>query len=120
MTVVLVERLGWTPVIADSDLPVEMGVPALVDGEAVAVFRTWDGVIHAVSNLDPRTGASVMARGIVGSRGMIATVASPLYKDVFDLSTGICLDDPSKRLTRYQVRVVDGMVEVRGVDDGGR
>ena len=33
-----------------------------------------------------------MLAGIVGSRGDDATVASPMYKQVFDLRTGECLD----------------------------
>jgi nitrite reductase (NADH) small subunit len=110
----------WFDVIALADLDVEIGVPALVGEHAVALFRTWDDGIYAVSNLDPRTGASVMARGIVGSRGDVPTVASPLYKDVFDLRTGACLDDPAKALMHFEVRVRDGVVQVRGTDDRGR
>jgi nitrite reductase (NADH) small subunit len=110
----------WVDVIALTDLDVELGVPALVGEHPVAVFRTWDGGLYAVSNLDPRTGASVMARGIVGSRGEVPTVASPLYKDVFDLRTGICLDDPTTRLAHFEVRVLDGIVQVRGADDHSR
>lgn len=118
--VAVVERTGWVAVIAAADLIPEIGVPALVGAQAVAVFRTEDGAVFAVSNIDPRTGASVIARGIVGSRGDVPTVASPLYKEVYDLRTGICLDDPSKCLTTYQVRVVDGVIQVRGTDVGGR
>jgi len=110
----------WVDVMALADLEPELGVPALVGEHAVAVFRTWDDGIYAVSNLDPRTGASVMARGIVGSRGDVPTVASPLYKDVFDLRTGECLDDPAKNLALFEVRVLDGVVQVRGADDRGR
>jgi nitrite reductase (NADH) small subunit len=110
----------WVDVIALADLDVELGVPALVGGHPVAVFRTWDDGVYAVSNLDPRTGASVMARGIVGSRGEVPTVASPLYKDVFDLRTGACLDDPTKALVHFDVRVRDGVVQVRGADDRSR
>jgi nitrite reductase (NADH) small subunit len=113
-------RAEWVDVIAESALETELGVPALVGSAAVAVFRTWDGGLYAVSNLDPRTGASVIAHGIVGSRGEVPTVASPLYKDVFDLRTGICLDDPAKRLTSFAVRVLDGVVQVRGTDDRSR
>ena len=78
-------------------LPVERGVAALVDGEQVAVFRTAEGDLHAVSNHDPFSGAMVLSRGIVGSRGDRPTVASPVYKQVFDLETGRCLtsDDAS-------------------------
>ena len=104
----------WVDVIAAADLPTEIGVPALVGQAPVAVFRTHDGSVHALSNLDPRTGASVMARGIVGSRGDVPTVASPLYKNVFDLRTGRCLDDESLALARYEARVHDGVIQVRG------
>lgn len=111
---------GWVDVIAESELPLEVGIPALVGGAPVAVFRTFDGAVYALSNLDPSTGASVMARGIVGSRGDTPTVASPLYKHVFDLRTGHCLDDASLALVAYEVRVQGGVVQVRGADDDGR
>lgn len=93
-------------------LPVDRGVAALVDGEQVAVFRTEGDELYAVSNLDPFSGAMVMSRGIVGSRGDRPTVASPVYKQVFDLATGVCLDDPAVRLRVHHVRVTDGIVEV--------
>ncbi|MEX2291958.1 MAG: nitrite reductase small subunit NirD [Mycobacteriales bacterium] len=95
-----------------SRLPVDRGVAALVDGEQVAVFRTADGDLHAVSNHDPFSGAMVLSRGIVGSRGDRSTVASPVYKQVFDLATGECVDDPEVRLAVHEVRVRNGMVEV--------
>ncbi|HUR73659.1 MAG TPA: nitrite reductase small subunit NirD [Sporichthya sp.] len=109
----LVDVSTWVDVIAETDLPTEIGVPALVGDAPVAVFRTHDGAVHALSNLDPRTGASVMARGIVGSRGDVPTVASPLYKNVFDLRTGRCLDDESLALARYESRINAGVIQVR-------
>ena len=102
----------WTSICPAARLPVERGVAALVDGEQVAVFRTFDGGLHAVSNHDPFSGAMVMARGIVGSRGDRPTIASPIYKQVFDLGTGQCLDDPGVRLEVHLVRVADGVVQV--------
>jgi nitrite reductase (NADH) small subunit len=54
-----------------------------------------------------------MARGIVGSRGDVPTVASPLYKHVFDLRTGQCLDDESLALAYYESRICDGVIQVR-------
>jgi nitrite reductase (NADH) small subunit len=104
---------SWVDVIADRELPAEIGVPALVGNAPVAVFRTYEGNVHALSNLDPKSGASVMARGIVGSRGDVPTVASPLYKHVFDLRTGRCLDDESLALAIYESRVRDGVIQVR-------
>jgi sirohydrochlorin ferrochelatase/nitrite reductase/ring-hydroxylating ferredoxin subunit len=78
----------------------------------VALVRLPDDTVRAVAHADPATGASVMARGIVGSRGDRTTIASPLHKDVFDLDTGECLTDPALRLPVWRSRVRDGVVEV--------
>jgi nitrite reductase (NADH) small subunit len=96
-----------------------VGVPALIGAAAVAVFKTHTGELFAVSNIDPRTGSSVIARGIVGTRGEIPTVASPLHKEVYNLRTGVCLDDQMKRLEAFEVRIAGGIVQVRGSGGGG-
>lgn len=102
----------WNSICPATRLPFERGVAALVNGMQVAVFRTPGDRLFALSNLDPFSHAMVISRGIVGSRGDRPTVASPVYKQVFDLETGQCLDDPSVQLEVHQVRVVDGMVQV--------
>ena len=102
----------WTAVCRYDDLIPERGIAALVDGIAVAVFRTHDGALHALSNVDPFSNASVLSRGIVGDRRGRATVASPIYKQVFELASGICLDDPAVSVQTYPVRLVNGIVEV--------
>lgn len=88
----------------------ETGVVALVHGRAVAIFRTYDGEVHALANYDPSSRASVLARGIVGSRNDVPVVASPMYKHAFDLRTGACLDDTSLRVPVFEVAVVDSEV----------
>jgi nitrite reductase (NADH) small subunit len=105
-------RANWTAVCRYDDIIPERGVAALVDGMAVAVFRTHDGALHALSNVDPFSSASVLSRGIVGDREGRPTVASPIYKQVFELATGVCLDDPDVSVPTYPVRVVEGIVEV--------
>ena len=90
----------------------ERGVAALSGEVQIALFRTHDGEVFAIGNQDPFSGANVMSRGIVGSRGDVPTVASPMFKQVFDLRTGQCLDDPSESLPVYRVEVVDGQVVV--------
>lgn len=90
----------------------ERGVAALVGDVQIALFRTHDGSVFAIGNQDPFSGANVMSRGIVGSRGDVQTVASPMFKQVFDLRTGVCLDDPSVSLPVYPVSIVDGQVLV--------
>lgn len=54
----------------------------------------------------------MLSRGIVGTRGGIPTVASPLHKQVFDLRSGICLDDATAAAGVFGVRMRDGLVEV--------
>ena len=103
---------AMTPVCLLDDIEVEGGVAALVAGFAVAIFRTHDGNVYAISNYDPVAHASVLARGIVGTRGDAPTVASPLHKEVYDLRTGECLDRPGVAVPVYPVRVRDGLVEV--------
>lgn len=98
----------------------ESGVTALVGGEAVAVFRTYDDQVHALSNFDPFGKASVLSRGIVGTKTVVVDgveeqvpfVASPLLKQPFDLRTGICLDNAEVSVATYDVRVIDGVVAV--------
>ena len=101
-----------TVVCGYADLEVEVGVVALVEGEAIAIFRTHDGNVHAISNYDPCSRASVLARGIVGTRDGVPVVFSPMHKQAFDLRTGQCLDDAAVRVPTYDVDVVDGVVHV--------
>lgn len=110
MTVVDNRPIVWTEVCAYDDLIAERAVAALVGAGQVAVVRLHDGGVHAVDNRDPFSGANVMARGIVGSRGDAAVLISPMYKQAFDLRTGGCVDDPAAALTVYPVRVVYGRV----------
>jgi nitrite reductase (NADH) small subunit len=104
---------AWVPVCRVADLIPDRGVAALVGGEAVAVFRCWpDGELFAIGNVCPFSGASVLSRGIVGSVGDRVVVASPIFKQRFDLATGVALDDPSIAVPTYAVRVDDGVVHV--------
>ena len=102
----------WIAVCRYDDLQPERGVAALVNREQVAVFRVFDGTLYAIGNQDPFTGAFVLSRGIVGTRGDVPTVASPLHKQVFDLRTGACLDDDTAAAGVFGVRLRDGLVEV--------
>ncbi|XVQ15370.1 nitrite reductase small subunit NirD [Spirillospora sp. CA-255316] len=99
-------RAGWHDICSYSDLIAERGACAMVEGVQVAVFRTFDGELYATSNLDPFSGAYVISRGILGTRGGAPTVASPMFKQVFDLRTGSCLDDPQVALPTFAIRRV--------------
>ena len=108
--------LRWETVCLLDRLLPERGAAALLaaGGEPVqvALFRTADGMVHAIGNVDPFSGAAVLSRGIVGDRGGVPTVASPVFKQVFNLVTGECLDEPAIRVPVYPVRVADGWLQV--------
>jgi nitrite reductase (NADH) small subunit len=111
----MLDQVTWIDVCAVDDLVLDRGVCALVGSQQVAVFRVSpDGEVYALSNYDPFSGAYVLSRGIVGSKGDTPKVASPVYKQNFDLRTGVCLDDPSVTVRTFPVRVVDGRVQIGG------
>jgi nitrite reductase (NADH) small subunit len=96
----------WTRVCTITDLIPNRGVAALLDGTLqVAIFRTAEDDVYAISNIDPFSGAAVLSRGIVGDVGGVPVVASPLHKQHFDLRTGVCTDDPAVTVTVFPVRV---------------
>lgn len=102
----------WVHVCRYDDIYPDTGVGALVDGRPVAVFRLSGGALHAVSDHDPFSGVNVLSRGIVGDRNGDPKVASPIYKQTFNLRTGVCHENPAVRLAVHRVRRRSGMVEV--------
>ncbi len=106
------QRVQWVDVCAVDDVLPNCGAPALIAGRQIAIVRLGEGRIYALSNYDPFSEAFVIARGIVGDRAGCPKIASPIYKQSFDLRTGVCLDDPSVTLPTYPVRVRQGRIEV--------
>ena len=105
---------GWSRICPVTALHPERGVAAMLDGQQVAVFLLHDGTVRAVQQTDPFASANVMSRGLVGTWRGRPSVASPMYKHVFDLESGACLDakgDEPRSLRAYRTRVVDGVVE---------
>jgi nitrite reductase (NADH) small subunit len=103
---------AWTPVCPLAAIIPDTGVCALVGHRQIAVVRLADDRVFAIGNFDPFSKAFVMSRGIVGSAGGKAKIASPIYKQCFDLATGRSLDQPEIGLASYPCRVVDGVVHV--------
>ena len=102
----------WNAVCRLERIVPDTGVCALVDGRQVAVFRVGADTprVFAIDNYDPNAHASVLSRGLVGSIGERIVVASPIYKQHFDLQTGECLEAPQHKVASYPVRVQDGRV----------
>lgn len=109
MTIVTVT---WTDVCSVSRTTPDRGFAVLVDECPVAVFVLTGGDVYAVDHVDPFSGAPVMARGLVGSAGSTPTVASPLHKQRFELTTGRCIDDPAVSIDVWPARIVGGQVQI--------
>lgn len=101
---------GWVMVCELDDILPNTGVCALVDDEQVAVFRVGDDELYAIDNMDPNAAASVLSRGLVGSLGDRLVVASPIYKQHFDLRTGDCLEAPEHSVRSWCVQQKGGLV----------
>ncbi len=101
----------WQTVCALTRIIPNTGVCALVNDEQVAIFRIGNEVF-AIENYDPFSKAYVLSRGIVGDRQGIPKVASPIYKQTFNLITGDCFEDETVKVKVFPVQVVDGQVQV--------
>ena len=104
--------MSWLPVCATERMTPDRGVAALVGDRPVAIFKLGNGELYAIDHRDPISGANVLARGLVGDHGGSPTVASPIYKQRFDLRTGRCLDADDVAVATGPVREVDGTIQV--------
>lgn len=103
----------WLDVCSVDDLQPDSGICALVAGKQVAIFyMPKENAVFAVSNYDPFGKANVISRGLIGDLNGLPMVASPLYKQHFNLQTGECLDDESVCIEAYTIRIENGRVEV--------
>lgn len=66
--------------------------------------------VYAIGNYDPNADAAVLSRGLVGNLGERIVVASPIYKQHFDLATGECLEALANSVPAYAAKVEDGKV----------
>jgi nitrite reductase (NADH) small subunit len=110
---------NWTPVCTLDEIVPNTGVCALVGDEQVAVFRVAAHVadaapqdVYAIANYDPNSDAAVLSRGLVGNLGERIVVASPIYKQHFDLATGECLEAPANSVHAYATKVENGRIWV--------
>ncbi|MBD2741723.1 nitrite reductase small subunit NirD [Coleofasciculus sp. FACHB-1120] len=103
----------WVDICPLSAIAPNTGVCALVEDKQVAIFRVGQETdVFALGNYDPFSKAFVLSRGIVGDRNGIPKVASPIYKQNFNLLTGECLDDETVSVPTFPVRVVEDKVQV--------
>lgn len=109
--------MDWFNVCGIEDLQPDSGVCALVKDRQVAIFYLHkESMIYAIDNYDPFGKANVLSRGLIGDIKGQPVVASPLYKQHFNLSTGVCLEDESVVIPAYAIRLENNRVLV-GVEE---
>ncbi len=103
----------WQSVCQLGDLQPDSGVCALVSGLQIALFyMPQESMVFAISNYDPIGQANVLSRGIIGDINGQIVVASPLYKQHYNLNTGVCLEDEAISLPVYRIRIEHGYVQI--------
>ena len=104
----------WTDICSKNDLTPNAGICAQFNEQQVAIFlcKRTDS-LYAVSNFDPFGAANVLSRGIIGSTEDVMYVASPLYKQRFNLATGECLDSAVHQIKTFDVRIENDQVQLK-------
>ena len=95
-----------------TDLIPDSGICVEFEGQQIALFYFPDESekIYGVGNWDPVGKANVLSRGIVGDINERLVVASPLYKQHFDLESGQCLEYDDASVPVYSVELQDDLV----------
>ncbi|BCR24005.1 MULTISPECIES: nitrite reductase small subunit NirD [Pseudomonadaceae] len=114
MNIALNLKCNWQPLCSTADLVANSGVVALLEGQQVALFYLPESEqqVFAIGNCDPKSGANVIGRGIVGHLQGELVIASPLYKQHYRLRDGGCLEYPELNLPVWPVRLNGEQVEV--------
>ena len=90
----------WKDICKIDDILPETGVCALLGDEQVAIFRPYH--------------SDQVSRGLIAEHQGELWVASPLKKQRFRLSDGLCMEDEQFSVKHYDARVKDGVVQLRG------
>ncbi len=114
MNIALNLKCNWQPLCSTADLVANSGVVALLEGQQVALFYLPENEqqVFAIGNCDPKSGANVIGRGIVGHLQGELVIASPLYKQHYRLRDGSCLEYPELNLPVWPVRLNGAVVEI--------
>lgn len=106
----------WEDICTTADLLPNIGVCALFEGNQVAIFKVIDssGIeqLFAINNYCPFSETNTISRGLVGSIDGKTVIASPIYKQHFNLSTGVCVEDESVKLNIYSVRLEGSTIQL--------
>jgi len=106
----------WFDICNVDDILQGMGRCALFNEQQVAIFRikniNGEEQFYAIDNYCPFSKSNTISRGLTGSIANKIVVASPIYKQHFELSTGFCLEDESVSLKTYTVRLNGNTIQL--------
>jgi len=101
----------WVRVGRVEDFPPDGAAVILYGNTQIAVYRFASrGEWYATQNVCPHKRALVLSRGLLGDHGGVPTIACPLHKKLFALSTGRCLSGEPLAVATFPVSVRDGAV----------
>ena len=106
----------WEQVCGVNDLQADSGILCLIGDKQIALFYApaeKEPRVFAIDNYDPLGKANVLSRGIIGDINGEPVVASPLYKEHYNLNTGRCLEDENISVEAYETRIVGDLVEIK-------
>jgi len=114
----ILNKQQWQNICKTDDILPNMGVCALFEGQQVAIFKVINlqgsEEFYAINNYCPFSQSNTLSRGLIGSLDDKIVVASPLYKQHFDLTTGICIEDNSVSVNIYPVRLDGTTIQLAG------
>ncbi|MDO9239688.1 MAG: nitrite reductase small subunit NirD [Methylicorpusculum sp.] len=103
----------WLEVCSVDDLQPDSGICVKVNARQIALFyMPKEQALYALDNFDPFGQANVLSRGMIGDIGGQPMVASPLYKQHFNLATGVCFEDDTVKVATYPTRIANNRVSV--------
>jgi nitrite reductase (NADH) small subunit len=103
----------WLTVCLQEDLVPGSGVCVLFENKQVALFYVGKPLsLYAIANYDPFSQANVLSRGIVGSLKDQLVVASPIFKQHFNLQSGDCLEDDTISVDVFPARIQGNHVQM--------
>ncbi|KZN14838.1 nitrite reductase small subunit NirD [Marinomonas sp. TW1] len=106
--------MQWKLMCEQQDLIEGAGIAAMLDGQQIALFYVPEAEqqVFAISNWDPIGKANVLSRGLLANLKEQWTVASPLYKQHYELQSGQCLEEEGVKVTTWPVKLETGKVFV--------
>lgn len=90
---------NFVRVAATGDIPAGQGKTVEVDGKKIAVFNC-DGTFYAIDDTCKHRGGPLGEGELDGS-----IVTCPWHGWTYDVTTGVCADDPGVCVDKYEVKV---------------